>query len=200
MHTDPKGARTLSSKIPKWLTWKRVETTLLVTLVVFTSWRFFPQFTTTVGVGGPVGTAPEVGFTTLEGERIDLEALRGQVVLVNFWATWCMPCRLEMPGFEKLYRDRRDDGFVIVGVSTDRTGDAGVRAFLEKHDITYPVGLESPGLRNAFGGIGGIPTSFLIDRNGVIRHRVFGFLPPPSLRLAVGRLLDETPTGAAALP
>jgi peroxiredoxin len=185
------GADELSTRIPKWLTSKRVETVLLVGLIVFTSWRFFPHFTATVGLGGPVGTAPDVSFTTLEGEQLQLRDLRGQVVLVNFWATWCLPCRLEMPGFEKLYKDRKDDGFVIVGVSTDRTGRDDVEAFLRKYGITYPVALETPELRAAFGGINGIPTSFLIDRSGVIRHRVFGFFAPPSVRLAVGRLLDE---------
>jgi peroxiredoxin len=144
-----------------------------------------------------MGTAPDVSFVTLDGEELRLADLRGEVVLVNFWATWCRPCRLEMPGFEKLYRDKKDEGFVIVGVSTDQTGRTEVEEFLRERDITYPVAMATREIELAFGGISGIPTSFLIDRQGLIRHRTFGLFPAPALRIAVNRLLAE---GAIADP
>jgi len=143
------------------------------------------------GVGDPMGSAPDVSFVTLDGEEVHLSDLRGKVVLVNFWATWCAPCRLEMPGFEKLYRAKKDEGFIIVGLATDRTGRAGVEKFLRERDITYPVAMETRELDLAFGGISAIPTSFLIDRHGVIRHRTFGFFPATGVRIAVNRLLTE---------
>ena len=178
---------------PEWLTWKRVETVLLIGVILFALHRFAPQFGAIAGVGDPIGSAPDVTFTALDGESFTMAELEGRVVLVNFWATWCTPCRIEMPGFEKLYRDKRDEGFVIVGISVDRTGTGDVREFLEERDITYPNAMESPGMESAFGGIRGIPTSFLIDRDGVIRHRTYGLFPAAALRIAVNRLLSEPP-------
>lgn len=175
-----------------------METVLFVGIMAFALWRFSPQLAAIAGVGGPIGSAPDVHFTMLGGDEVHLTDLRGKVVLVNFWATWCTPCRLEMPGFEKLYRDKKAEGFVIVGVSTDRTGSAGVEAFLHERDITYPVVMATREVESAFGGITAIPTSFLIDRQGVIRHRTFGFFPAVGLRIAVNRLLRENPAPAVS--
>jgi len=179
-------------KRPDWLTWKRVETVLLLGLIAFVLHRFAPHMAAMAGVGDPIGSAPDVSFTTLDGETFALSDLEGEVVLVNFWATWCTPCKLEMPGFEKLYRKKRDEGFVLLGVSVDRTGEAGVGQFLEERDITYPVTMQTPSIRAGFGSLPGIPTSFLIDRRGVIRHRTFGIFPAAGLGIAVDRLLQET--------
>jgi thiol-disulfide isomerase/thioredoxin len=176
---------------------------LLIGVIGFALWRFSPQLAAIAGVGEPIGSAPDVSFVTLDNEEIRLADLRGKVVLVNFWATWCAPCRIEMPGFEKLYREKRDDGFVLIGVSTDKTGRAGVREFLRERDITYPVAMESRDLALAFGGISAIPTSFLIDRQGVIRHRTFGIFPATAVRIALNRLLaemDASPPPADAAP
>ncbi|GMR13139.1 MAG: TlpA disulfide reductase family protein [Gemmatimonadota bacterium] len=175
------------------LSWKRIETVITVALLLFVAYRFWPQISTLVGVGGPVGQAPQFALETLDGHPVSLADYDGQVVLVNFWATWCRPCRLEMPGFQKLYRDKADQGFVVLGISTDRGDVAGVEAFLAERGIEYPVAMETREVNLAFGGISAIPTSFLIDRNGVIRHRIFGFMPPPALRVAVNRLLEERP-------
>lgn len=164
---------------------------MLLGVLTYAFWRFSPQLAAVAGVGDPIGSAPDVTFVTLDGEHISLGELRGQVVLVNFWATWCAPCRLEMPGFEKLYQDKKDEGLVIVGLSTDKTGHVGVEEFLRERGITYPVAMETRELELAFGGISAIPTSFLIDRQGIIRHRTFGFFPPVGVRVAVNRLLAE---------
>ncbi len=177
--------------VPTWLTWKRVEMVLTIGILAFAANRLWPQVAAVAGIGGPVGTAPAVVFHSPDGESVALADLEGQVVLVNFWATWCGPCKLEMPGFQKLYDDKRDQGFTILGVSTDRGSWDDVRAFLRERGIEYPVVRTSATADRAFGGISGIPTSFLIDRQGIIQHRIFGFMPPPALRIAVNRLLAE---------
>ena len=138
-----------------------------------------------------MGQAPDFALETLDGHTVSLADLDGQVVLVNFWATWCRPCRLEMPGFQKLYRDKAEQGFTVLGIATDRGNPAVVEAFLAEWGIEYPVALQTREVNLAFGGVSAIPTSFLIDRHGVIRHRIFGFMPPPALRVAVNRLLEE---------
>jgi hypothetical protein len=91
-------------------------------LVSFLGWRFGPHLLVATGAGDAGAPAPPFAFTTLDGDTVTLEALAGKVVVVNSWATWCGPCRLEMPALESVWRERRDDGLVILGLSTDRTG------------------------------------------------------------------------------
>jgi peroxiredoxin len=117
------------------------------------------------------------------------------VVLVNFWATWCAPCRVEMPGFQDVYDRRRAEGFTVVGVSTDAVGPARVGRFLREHDISYPVAMASGGIVRDFGGVRALPTSFLLDRQGRIRHEVRGYFAEATLDQAVRRLLAE-PAGS----
>lgn len=183
---------------PRWLTWKRAESAITVALLIFAAYRVMPHLSAVTGIGGTVGAAPDFEVTTLEGETLSTENLRGQVVLVNFWASWCGPCRFEMPGFQKLYEDKRDQGFTIVGISQDRGNLAPMYEFLEKHAIDYPIARGTGQADLAFGGVTALPTSFLIDKNGVIRHKVFGFFAPPVLRVAVNRLLAEEMTETEA--
>jgi cytochrome c biogenesis protein CcmG, thiol:disulfide interchange protein DsbE len=164
---------------------------LWVAVLGFVAQRAWPQVAAAFAFGSSREAAPSFDVTTLDGERISLEALRGQVVLVNFWATWCLPCRVEMPAFERVYREKRDDGFAIVALSTDRTGVATVERFLADRTISFPVAMASARVTRDFGGIRGIPTSFLIDRDGRIRHTVTGIFAEPALRMAVNRLLKE---------
>lgn len=134
--------------------------------------------------------APALKVKTLDGERMSLADLRGKVVLVNFWATWCPPCRAEMPGFEQVWRERGKDGFVVVGLSAD-DGPGEVAVFLGDRGITYPVAMASSSAKRAFGGITALPASFLVDRKGVIRRTVTGVFDERLLRQDVNRLLKE---------
>jgi peroxiredoxin len=175
---------------------RRVSWNALVWLLLlgFIGYRIWPQAAAALAVGARSDVAPEFTLPTLDGgEAVSLAALRGQVVLVNFWATWCPPCRLEMPGFERVYRDKQDRGFAVVALSTDRGSQAKVRDFAEDRGVTFPVAMATPELTRAYGGIRALPTSFLIDRSGRIRHEVTGFFAEPALRLAVDRLLAEAP-------
>jgi cytochrome c biogenesis protein CcmG, thiol:disulfide interchange protein DsbE len=174
----------------KWLG-RALNVLLWVAVVGFLGYRLWPQVAAALAVGTGSAEAPDFALRTLDGEVVALEDLRGQVVLVNFWATWCPPCRVEMPGFERVYRDRRDEGFIIVGISTDRSGSAGVREFLEQRGVTFPVAMATDAVVRDFGGVRALPTSFLIDREGIVRHQVRGMFAEPALRLAVDRLLRE---------
>ena len=149
--------------------------------------------------------APDVAVQLMDGRVIALGELEGQVVLVNFWATWCPPCRLEMPGFQRVYEARADDGFVIVGLSTDIVSDDQIRWFLEQQGIGYPVGRASRYASESYGGPGGVqtlPTSFLIDAEGRIRRVVTGVYDEAELLVDVDGLLREVgrePTGEVAV-
>ena len=145
--------------------------------------------------------APEIEVPLLSGGTVSVSGLRGQVVLVNFWATWCPPCRVEMPGFQRVYEARGDDGFAILGLSTDRLPDDQIRWFLEQNGIGYMVGRATAHAARAFGGASTLPTSYLIDARGRVRRTVVGAYEQDDLLADVDALLREAgrePTGAVA--
>ena len=154
-------------------------------------WRVAPQARAAVGWGPSGSAAPAVTLDMLDGASARLADLKGQVVLVNFWATWCPPCRAEMPGFQKAYEAMHADGFTVVGVSMDDASRGHVASFLQDHGIRYPVAMATADVVAAFGGVGSYPTSFLIDRQGQVRYTVRGFFAEPALRAAVHRLMAE---------
>lgn len=169
----------------------RLESFAWLALALFLGYRIWPQVAAAFGVVGSNVAAPEFQVTTLDGRTLSSRELRGKVVLVNFWATWCPPCRFEMPGFQSVYDRRKAEGFVVLGISTDAAGRAPVERFLEERRITYPVAMATGGVVQRFGGASALPTSFLIDRDGRIRHEVRGVFASVALDQAVGRLLAE---------
>ncbi len=164
---------------------------LMVLLLVWAAPRLLPHLGALVGIRSGGSITPAWSVSTLDGARLTSDSLRGHVVLVNFWATWCFPCRAEMPLLEAMHKRHRDAGFTIVGFSVDREDAAVVRSFVEERSISSPIAIVGAAEERAFGGIRGYPTSFLIDRGGTVRHAVIGPLAPATLELAVRRLLDE---------
>ena len=179
-----------------WLRW--AERIFWLALLAFLAVRLGPQVGAFTGISLPgghdiVGTRPAFSVTTLAGETLDSEELRGWVVLVNVWATWCPPCRLEVPSLQALHEERAEDGLVVLGIARDRGAGARaeVEAFLAERDVTYPVALGGDAAVRALGGVPGLPTTFLLDRDGVVRHRVYGYFAPPAMKAAVDRLLER---------
>jgi peroxiredoxin len=110
--------------------------------------------------------APEFTVSGLNGERITLRELKGRVVFLNFWATWCPPCKEEMPSMERLHRRYKARGFTILAVSIDSGGEGTVRDFVKAHGLTFPIGLD-PKLEVAnLYGVRALPSTVLIDRSG----------------------------------
>ena len=118
--------------------------------------------------------APEFSLYDLSGSQVGLSDFRGKVVLVNFWATWCAPCRREIPSMERLYRMRRDEGFEIVAVNTERISASKVASFVEKYGMSFPILLNPQGDVGSRYRVRAIPTSFLLDKNGVISWKIVG--------------------------
>ena len=103
----------------------------------------------------------------MDGNDVDLASFRGNVILLNFWATWCGPCKIEIPGFIELQDEYGDEGFVVLGLSTDDTPDK-IQPFAKEFAVNYPmlVGLDEDEFQEAWGPIWGLPMSFWIDRDG----------------------------------
>lgn len=118
--------------------------------------------------------APDFELWDLEGQPVSLSEYRGGVVLINFWATWCGPCRVEMPAMESLYREFNRKDFEILAVSTDAQGVAVTRPFKESLGITFPILHDSDFRVGIAYGARTLPMTFLVDRRGIIMHRIFG--------------------------
>lgn len=118
--------------------------------------------------------APNFQLRDLDGKMVSLSQFRGKVVLLNFWATWCGPCREEMPSMEQLYRNVPRKDFEILAVSTDPQGIVVTRPFQQEMGLTFPI-LHDPDMRIGLSyGARSLPMSFMIDRQGVVRLKIFG--------------------------
>jgi cytochrome c-type biogenesis protein len=135
--------------------------------------------------------APDAIFQRLSGEQFRLSELRGRVVILNFWATWCGPCRAEVPELTALQRELGPKGLEVVGVSWDDTADL-IKEFQKKIDQGYQVVLNGKEEQDKFGGIPSLPTTYIIDRQGNIREKIMGQVTHSRLQSSVAPLLNET--------
>ncbi|MFC2030039.1 TlpA disulfide reductase family protein [Chloroflexota bacterium] len=139
-------------------------------------------------------TAPDFALDTLDGGTVTLSELRGQVVVINLWATWCPPCRAEMPAIERVWNEYRDDGLVVLAVN-QREAPSRVGAFVEELGLTFPVLLDRDGGVGARYKLRAYPTTFFIDREGVIRDVVLGGPMPEELIASKVSKLLSVPVG-----
>ncbi|MEK8089933.1 TlpA disulfide reductase family protein [Thermithiobacillus plumbiphilus] len=162
--------------IPHWSTW------LILLVAAYFWWRPLAW------VSDPMTPAPAISAQLLDGRTFDLNQHRGQVVLINVWAPWCPPCRREMPAMAEYYQANQDRPFTILALADDE--EAAVRDFVRKQGIPFPVGLtrQASGLA-ALGDISRIPTSFIIDKQGRVVHRITGPLHPGRLHSLIDPLL-----------
>jgi thiol-disulfide isomerase/thioredoxin len=136
-----------------------------------------PQPKEVVAAPGEIGSRlPEFSMKDLEGREISSADLRGKVVLIDFWATWCQPCKKEMPGYQKLLKLYGARGFTVVGFKFDTMMDTEDPVqFAKKIGVHYPLAVAPDELKQKFGSIEGLPTTMLYDRQGILRKRVVGF-------------------------
>lgn len=134
--------------------------------------------------------APNVVFKTADGKTYDLSKLTGKVVIVNFWATWCGPCRKEIPDFIEFYKNYKDKGVEILGVSLDRDGWEKVKPFLKQTPINYPIVLGNGEIAGKFSRFNAIPTTFIIDKSGNIVDEHTGVMTRSQLEAKIKPLLS----------
>ena len=134
---------------------------------------------------------PAKDFTlpTLDGKQLSLSAHKGKVVLLNFWATWCGPCKAEIPGFVELQQQYKND-LVVIGLSVDDTAEKA-KPFVDQYKVNYPIvlGLGRDDIQDAYGPIYGIPASFLISRDGKVCKRHLGIAPKAQFEREIKGLL-----------
>jgi cytochrome c biogenesis protein CcmG/thiol:disulfide interchange protein DsbE len=133
--------------------------------------------------------APAFALRDLEGKVVRLGDYRGRVVIVDFWATWCGPCRRELPHLKALHERYGKRGLVVLGISVDHQGTDVVRSFVRKHAVTWPTLMADEAVLAAYGDVRAIPTKFVIDRQGRIAGRMMGYVPEERLEAAVRPLL-----------
>lgn len=146
---------------------------------------------TRVEIGEP---APAYATRSLEGDSVSLAGHRGKVVLLNIWATWCHPCRAEIPELRKLHEQYRDKGLELIGVSVDTDGtDDTIRSFMKDFQMTFPIWRDPDERTSALFHTVGVPATFLIDRQGILRWRKIGPIAPndTSLTNAIARALGS---------
>ncbi len=139
----------------------------------------------------PNSPAPAWELKDIEGKTIKSADFSGKVVILDFWATWCGPCRMEVPGFVSLQKKYGKDGLVIVGVSLDEEGAAVLKPFIKKHSINYTIVVGDEKVSKAFGGVDALPTTFIIDRNNVIVSQHVGYAPEATFAKEIKPLLKQ---------
>jgi cytochrome c biogenesis protein CcmG/thiol:disulfide interchange protein DsbE len=135
--------------------------------------------------------APDFSLSDLEGKKVSLSDYRGKVVVLDFWATWCPPCRKGIPDFVEMQQEYGKDNFVVLGINLDRGDNVSplVEEFAKNYEINYPVLYHNQQIVMAYGGIQSIPTTFVIDQEGKVRQGVVGYRPKEFFKGVIDPLL-----------
>jgi len=149
-----------------------------------------------VGKNGSV--APDFVLQSLDGQQVRLSDYRGKAVLLNFWATWCAPCKIEMPWFVDLQKQYAAEGLQVIGVAMDDSGDEAIAKFAKEMGVNYPVLIGKEAVGDAYGGVEFLPTTFFIDRQGKVVERVFGLVSHSDIEDNVKKALGQGPPAQAA--
>jgi peroxiredoxin len=141
--------------------------------------------------------APDFALKDADGKVVHLTDYRGKVVLLDFWATWCGPCKIEIPWFEDFQRKAQDKGLVVLGVSMDDDGWQEVKPFLARMKVNYRVVLGNDQTAQLYGGVDALPTTFLIDRQGKIAAVHVGLANRKDFENEIEQLLQGGPVNAS---
>ncbi len=139
----------------------------------------------------PMTTAPAWELKDVDGKPVRLSDFKSKVVVLDFWATWCGPCKLEIPGFVGLQKKYGGQGLVVIGVSLDDAGSGAVRSFMKQLAMNYPVVMGNQKVTRDYGGVEAIPTTFIINRNGTIVRKLVGFEEEKVFEKEIKALLRE---------
>lgn len=143
--------------------------------------------------------APDFTLKDATGRTVRLSDYRGKVVVLNFWATWCGPCKIEIPWFMEFEQKHKDQGFAVLGVAMDDDGWDAVKPFLESQRINYRVVMGTPEIGELYGGVESLPTTFMIDREGRIAQVHVGLVGKREYQDDIDRLLGGAGAARAGM-
>jgi cytochrome c biogenesis protein CcmG/thiol:disulfide interchange protein DsbE len=165
--------------------WKRFVGLLILAIAVVACSGTGAEVSRGINVGN---RAPDFSLEALDGTKLSLQDQRGKVVLINFWATWCPPCRAEIPDIEAAFEARQDDGFVVLGINVEEPRET-VLPFVDEFEMSYPVLLDESGrLLQTYRAMR-LPMSVIVDQDGMIQARHIGFLTAADLDGYLAELL-----------
>jgi peroxiredoxin len=139
--------------------------------------------------------APDFALTNLSGQTVRLSDFKGKIVLLDFWATWCPPCRMEIPNFVQLQKQYADRGFTVLGIALDDEGAAVVKPLAQKLGVNYPLVIGNTQVAEAYGGIQALPTTFLIGRDGAILKTFVGARDKSEWEQTIQTAIQQTGQG-----
>lgn len=181
---------------------KRWEILMLVSLVTATLWTVVSRVPSAVGAPLSSSPSPREGFLapdftldTLDGKKVTLSELRGKIVIINLWATWCPPCRAEMPALENAYEQYKDSEVIILGLNvTNQDSEKDIPPFVKEFGLTFPILLDRDGSVSTLYQLKALPTTYFVNREGIIRTVVIGGpMSETFIRSKIEALLQEIP-------
>ena len=181
---------------------RRWEILMLVSLATGILWTLVSRVPSAVDAPLSTSPSPREGFLapdftldTLDGTKATLSELRGRIVLINLWATWCPPCRAEMPALENAYKQYKDSGVVVLGLNvTNQDSEKDIPPFVDEFGLTFPILLDRDGSVSALYQLKGLPTTYFVNREGIIWTVVVGGpMNETFIRSKIEALLQEIP-------
>ncbi|MCK5313994.1 MAG: TlpA family protein disulfide reductase [Anaerolineales bacterium] len=180
---------------------KRWTAFTIIVLVFFAGWIWISKGPASSNLDAEVSlphqgfSAPDFSLETIHGETVTLSELQGRPVIINLWASWCPPCRAEMPALQNVYEDYQDQGLVVLAVNaTDQDNLDEAIEFAQEHWLTFPVLLDVTGMVSRMYKLQSLPTTFFVDDTGVIQEIVIGGpMAEALLRVRVEQLLEGAP-------
>ncbi len=158
---------------------------ILFAALIFAVYSSFKKDSATVEVGDQ---APNFSLQQMDGKQVKLSDLRGKGVVLNFWGSWCVPCKTEMPELEKQYQQNKDKGVVFVGVNIGES-PITVKQFVDQVGVTFPIWLDQQREITRLYNIGPIPTTFFIDKDGVVKDEFIGQMSAQIIQDKVAKIL-----------
>lgn len=149
------------------------------------------------GCGGPAKKedqminqpAKDFSLSDLENNQVSLANFKNKIIVLNFWATWCSPCKKEIPDLVDLHKKYREKGVVVVGIALDEEGSTVVKPFIQEYKVNYPILLGNEQISKDYGGIIGVPTSFILDAKGNVYKKYVGYRPVSEYERDIDALL-----------